>query len=102
MHAEILRALSVQRGREMRERAHRAMMARVARRMLRAMRRGIGAQGEVGGFVVPAIPRHVDDSYHAPVSADGPGTSGSRGMPPAEISGLATGPVRVGREEQRA
>jgi hypothetical protein len=67
MHPEILRELTSQRGRETREQAHRAVMARVARRMLRAMRRGIGSQDEADGFVAPAIPDYVDGSFHPTV-----------------------------------
>jgi hypothetical protein len=63
MHPEILRELTRQRGREMREQAHQAVIARAARRMLRATRRGIGAPDKADGFLAPAIPDYVDGSF---------------------------------------
>ena len=60
MHPEILRELSAQRSRDLRERARRALLARTASRALRAMRRGARLDDE---FVVPAIPDYVDGSF---------------------------------------
>jgi hypothetical protein len=60
MHPEILRELSAQRGRDLREQASRATAARSARRAQRAMRRGAAAADE---FVVPDIPDYVDGSF---------------------------------------
>jgi hypothetical protein len=62
MHPEILRELSAQRSHELRERAHRASLARTARRALRDWRRGHRAAG-TDEFVVPAIPDYVDGSF---------------------------------------
>ena len=60
MHPEILRELTAQHGRDLRERAHRAQLGRTVRRTLRARRRGTGAGDE---FVVPPIPDYVDGSF---------------------------------------
>jgi len=60
MHPEILRELTAQHGRDLRERAHRAQLARIARRTLRAMRRGPDLDD---GFAVPPIPDYVDGSF---------------------------------------
>ena len=60
MHPEILRELTAQHSRDMRERAHRAQLIRTARRTLRAMRRGTPQDDQ---FVVPAIPDYVDGSF---------------------------------------
>jgi hypothetical protein len=60
MHPEILRELSSQRGREMRDRAHRATLVRTASRARRARRRGLAEPDE---FVVPAVPDFVDGSF---------------------------------------
>ncbi len=65
MHPEILRELTSQRGREMRERAHQGMLARMAGKARRARRRGLSGPGE-DEFVVPAIPDYVDGSFHGP------------------------------------
>jgi hypothetical protein len=62
MHPEILRELTAQRGRELREQAHRASLARHARRTLRDWRRGHRAV-QADEFVVPAIPDYVDGSF---------------------------------------
>ena len=68
MHPEIYRELTSQRGREMREQARRATLARTASRLRRAARRG-GAQAEANdGFIVPAIPDYVDGSFRAEVA----------------------------------
>jgi hypothetical protein len=69
MHPEILRELTSQRGREMRARAHEAMLARTVSRAQRARRRG-NMPDEANGFDIPAIPDYVDGSFRAP-SADG-------------------------------
>ncbi len=58
MHPEILRQMSAQRDRDLRERAHRAMIART----LRAIRRGTGP-AEADEFVIPDIPDYVDGSF---------------------------------------
>jgi len=60
MHPEILRELTAQHGRDLRERAHWARLARTARRTARAMRRGSDS-GD--GYVVPPIPDYVDGSF---------------------------------------
>ena len=65
MHPEILRELSLQRGREMRAQAHQAMLGRMASRARRASRRRHRAPGEADGFIMPAIPDYVDGSYRA-------------------------------------
>ena len=60
MHPEILRALVAEHGRELREQAHRATLARTASRAMRAVRRGARQAGEFAG---PAIPDYVDGSF---------------------------------------
>ena len=60
MHPEILRELTAQHGRDLRERARLARLARTARRTARAIRRGSDS-GD--GFVVPPIPDYVDGSF---------------------------------------
>ena len=60
MHPEIMRELSAQRGREMRERARQAGLARIA---IRRRRRGRSQPAEADGFVLPAIPDYVDGSF---------------------------------------
>jgi hypothetical protein len=69
MHPEILRELTSQRGREMRARAHEAMLAAAASRARRARRRG-SVLDEADGFDIPAIPDYVDGSFHV-TPADG-------------------------------
>ena len=59
MHPEILRELSAQRGRELRDRAHRARLVRMA---IRSRRHGRDLPDD--DFVVPAIPDYVDGSFH--------------------------------------
>jgi hypothetical protein len=61
MHPEILRELNAQRGREMRERAHQARLARMA---IRSRRRGRAAADEAA-VVLPAIPDYVDGSFRS-------------------------------------
>ncbi len=63
MHPEILRELNSQRGREMRDRAHRDALVRIASRARRARRRGLAGPGEADQFVVPAVPDYVDGSF---------------------------------------
>jgi hypothetical protein len=60
MHPEILRELSSQRGAEMRDRAHRILLARTASKLMRARRRGLSEADE---FAVPAIPDFADGSF---------------------------------------
>jgi hypothetical protein len=71
MHPEILRELTAQRGRDLRERAHRAHLARFASQGRRAIRRQARHLDEADAFVVPAIPDYVDGSFRseAPVPA---------------------------------
>jgi hypothetical protein len=70
MHPEIYRELTSQRGRDMREQARKATLARTASRLRRAVRRG-GARAQAGdGFVIPAIPDYVDGSFRAGVAGD--------------------------------
>jgi hypothetical protein len=63
MHPEILRELTSQRGREMRDRAHRAGLVRIASRARRARRHGLAGPGEANEFVAPVIPDYVDGSF---------------------------------------
>jgi hypothetical protein len=63
MHPEILRELTAQRGRDLRERAHRAQLARTASRGRRAIRRHARHLDEADAFVVPAVPDYVDGSF---------------------------------------
>ena len=67
MHPEIMRELSAQRGREMRERARRAGLARIA---IRGRRRGRSQPAEADGFVLPAIPDYVDGSFRTERTAE--------------------------------
>ena len=62
MHPEILRELIAQHGRDLREQAHKAAMARTASRAMRALRRGARPAG-ADEFAVPAIPDYVDGSF---------------------------------------
>jgi len=70
MHPEILRELTSQRGREMREQAHQGMLARLASQARRARRRGLSQPDDVDKFVVPAIPDYVDGSFRVPSADD--------------------------------
>ena len=65
MHPEILRELSAQRGRDLRERAHRAQLARTASQGRRAIRRQARHLNEADTFVAPAIPDYVDGSFRS-------------------------------------
>ena len=81
MHPEIYRELTSQRGRELREQARRATLARTAGRLRRAARRG-GAQAEAGdGFVMPAVPDYVDGSFRTGPAGDA--VAGEPGRVPA-------------------
>ncbi|HMD24146.1 MAG TPA: hypothetical protein VKH61_08590 [Streptosporangiaceae bacterium] len=68
MHPEILRELTAQRGRDLREQAHRAQLARTASRGRRAIRRHARHLDEADAFVVPAIPDYVDGSFRSEVA----------------------------------
>jgi hypothetical protein len=63
MHPEILRELAVQRNGELRERAHRAQLARAVSRDRRFIRRSARHPDEADAFVVPAIPDYADGSF---------------------------------------
>jgi hypothetical protein len=65
MHPEILRELTAQRGRDLRERAHRAQLARTASQGRRAIRRQARHPNEPDTFIVPAIPDYVDGSFRS-------------------------------------
>jgi hypothetical protein len=71
MHPEIARELTAQRGRELRERAQAAAVARMVSRRLRAARRGAE---EANDFVCPAIPDYVDGSFQGASLAGDPAT----------------------------
>jgi hypothetical protein len=64
MHPEILRAMNDQRGQEMRERAHRSRLARMA---IRGRRHGRDLPDD--DFVVPAVPDYVDGSFRTDQTA---------------------------------
>jgi len=63
MHPEIARELIAQRGRELRERAQQAMLARTVSRARRAARRGASLPYEADDFTCPGIPDYVDGSF---------------------------------------
>lgn len=65
MHPEIMRELTAQRGRDLRERAHRAQLVRTASQGRRAIRRHARHLNEADTFVVPAIPDYVDGSFRS-------------------------------------
>ena len=123
MHPEILRELVAQHGRELREQAHRAATARTASRAPRAVRRGARRGGRVRrpghprlrGRLVPdrrgrgrrpracRTPRRLRAAVTAPAPAGPRGMPDPRGMLTAdEMSGRASGPVLVGRDQQMA
>ena len=58
MHPDFLRELNVQRGREMRERAHRARLVRMIRKSRHG--RDLPPDEEIA---IPAIPDYVDGSF---------------------------------------
>jgi hypothetical protein len=82
MHPEIARQLVAQRSRELRERAHQAILARMVSRGLRAARRGAGAPDGADEFVCPAIPDYVDGSFQT-VSPANDQAAGQPGRVPA-------------------
>jgi hypothetical protein len=65
MHPEILRELTAQRGRDLRERAERAQLARTANQGRRAIRRNARHLDEAAAFAVPVIPDYVDGSFRS-------------------------------------
>jgi hypothetical protein len=65
MHPEILRELTAQHSRDLREQAHRAHVARSLRGLRR--RRRLSQADE---FVVPAIPDYVDGSFRVVPAGD--------------------------------
>jgi len=79
MHPEILRELSSQRGAEMRDRAHRILLARTASKLRRARRRGLG---EVDDVVIPAIPDFADGSFLAASTRAAGGAAGAADSQP--------------------
>jgi hypothetical protein len=70
MHPEILRELASQRGREMRDHAHRATLARMATKIRRARRRGLSGLEYGAEIVMPPIPDYVDGSFRATAAHD--------------------------------
>jgi hypothetical protein len=60
MHPEILRELTAQRGRDLRQRADRAHLAQTASRARRSWRH---RAAETDEFVAPAVPDFVDGSF---------------------------------------
>ena len=65
MHPDILRELISQRGREMREQAHRTRLVRMSRRSRHV--RDLPPDDEI---VVPAIPDYVDGSFRTEPAVD--------------------------------
>jgi hypothetical protein len=65
MHPEILRELTTQHGRDLREWAHKAQLGRTVSLGRRAMRRSARHLAEADALVVPAIPDYVDGSFRA-------------------------------------
>jgi hypothetical protein len=63
MHPEFARELIAQRGRELRERAQQASVARMVSRTHRAARRGASRTDQGDDFTCPAIPDYVDGSF---------------------------------------
>jgi len=57
MHPEITRKLTAQRGRELRDQAQQATVAKTVSRRLRAMRRGADPAGRGRRFRLPRQPR---------------------------------------------
>jgi hypothetical protein len=62
MHPEILRELHAQHRHDLQQQAHRALLARSARRALQALRRN-ARHAEADEFAVPAVPDYVDGSF---------------------------------------
>jgi hypothetical protein len=65
MHPDFLRELNNQRGREMRERAHRSRLVR----MIRSSRHGRDLPPDEE-IAIPAIPDYVDGSFQAERAVD--------------------------------
>jgi hypothetical protein len=65
MHPDFLRELNVQRGREMRERAHRARLVRMIRKSRHG--RDLPPDEEIA---IPAIPDYVDGSFRTEPAVD--------------------------------
>ena len=65
MHPDFLREVTDQRGREMRERAHRSRLVR----MLRSSRHGRDLPPDEE-IVIPAIPDYVDGSFQTEPAVD--------------------------------
>ena len=65
MHPDFLRELNVQRGREMRERAHRARLVRMIRKSRHG--RDLPPDEEI---VIPVIPDYVDGSFRTEPAVD--------------------------------
>ena len=81
MHPEIARELTDQRGRELRERARQATMARFAIRRHRAARRGASLPDDADVFVCPPIPDYVDGSFRTASPAGDPAASDAGRVP---------------------
>ena len=67
MHPEILRELTAQHGRDLREQARQAQLARTVSQGRRAIRRHARHRAEADASVVPAIPDYVDGSFRSEV-----------------------------------
>ena len=80
MHPEIMRELTSQRGREMRDRAHQSMLVHLASRARRARRHGLAGPGEADEFVAAVIPDYVDGSFRV-----APGQPGQPGPEPGQV-----------------
>ena len=65
MHPDFLRELNIQRGREMRDRAHQARLVR----MIRGSRRGRDLPPDEE-ITLPAVPDYVDGSFRTEPAAD--------------------------------
>jgi len=83
MHPEIARELMAQRGRELRERAQQAMVARTVSRARRAARRGASHPHGADDFTSPAIPDYVDGSFRTVSPAEDQAASPAGRVPAA-------------------
>jgi hypothetical protein len=83
MHPEIARELIGQRGREMRERAQQATLARTVSRARRAERRGASLPNGADDLVCPAIPDYVDGSFQTVSPAEDQAASQAGRVPAA-------------------
>jgi hypothetical protein len=83
MHPEIARELMAQRGRELRERARQANMARTVSRARRAARRGASRPSQGDDFTCPAIPDYVDGSFRTVSPAEDQAASPAGRVPAA-------------------